>query len=416
MQTPSRDAFPIEWIRDRFPAVKVAAAQDPPFAFMDAAGGAQVPEFSLDLVGQYFLKRNVYHAGLYRRAREARTSLAEIRRRLAQFIGAASPDEVVFGLNATTLLSMFAASFGRLLKPGDEIVTTRLEHEANVTPWLRLGHAGVLTRFWAPRAGDRRLDLDGLDALLSNRTRLVAITGASNILGTITDIPCVARLVHDRGAFLLVDGVHLAPHRRINVRRDGIDAVFCSGYKIFGPHMGFGACTRELFHRLPSLNHRFLGDDAKLELGMQNCEGLAAMEGVLRYFAELAARLDLQAEDPYDGVFDAIAGYERMLSERLIEGLRSIKGVHVYGIVDPRQFDVRTPTAAITLEGRTVEEVARALGERGLGVNQGHMYAPRVIQWLGLADSGGVVRVSLCHYNTVEEVERLVAELTAIAG
>ena len=149
---------------------------------------------------------------------------------------------------------------------------------------------------------------------------------------------------------------------------------------------------------------------------MQNCEGLAALEGVLRYFSELAARLGLQAEDPYDGVFDAIAGYERMLSECLIEGLRGIKGVHVYGIVNPRQFEARTPTAAITLEGHLAEEVARALGEQGFGVNQGHMYAPRVIEWLGVEDSGGVVRVSLCHYNTVEEIERLVAGLGAIAG
>ncbi|UCC30954.1 MAG: cysteine desulfurase-like protein [Phycisphaerales bacterium] len=409
MREAGQRPFPIEWVRRRFPAVRIAENRDPSFAFMDNAGGAQAPDSALDQMRRYFCERHVYHAGPYDQARMTEEAFAAIRRRMAHFMGASSPDEIVFGLNATTLLSLFSASLGQILEAGDEIITTCLEHEANVTPWLRLKSVGAATRFWKPRGPDGVLDIEDLRQLLSDRTRVVAVTGASNILGTVTDIARVAEVVHDHGAVLVVDGVHYAPHRRINIRRDSIDAFVCSGYKLFGAHIGFLACSRDLLDRLPSLNHYFLGDKAKLELGVQNFEGMAATEGVLQYLSDLAGESGIAADDLYDQLFEAIAAYERTLSEQLISGLNEVEGVHVYGITDPKGFDMRTPTAAITVEGHRPEEIARRLGERGLGVNHGHMYAPRVIEWLGLADSGGVVRVSLCHYNTPAEIERLLA-------
>lgn len=410
--TPS--SFPIEWVRSQFPAVLRAEQERPPFAFMDNAGGAQVPDTVLDHMRRHFLERDVYHAGSYRHALQARQFLVDIRERMAEYMGASSPDEIVFGLNATTLLGMFATALRRTLKPGDEIISTRLEHEANVTPWLRLRPEGVVVHFWNPRAPEGRLEPSDLETLLCDRTRLVAVTGASNILGAVTDIARVAKLVHNRGAILLVDAVHYAQHRRIHFGRDGMDAVFCSGYKWFGAHIGFAACTRSLLDKLQSLNHFFLENKLKFELGMQNSEGLAATHGVLVYLSDLAGELGMSGESPYDGLFDAIAAYERSLSEHLVGGLKQIERVHIYGITEPNAFAMRTPTVAMTVDGLSPGVVARQLGERGLGVIHGHMYAPRVIEWLGLAESGGVVRISLCHYNTITEIDRLLEALKDI--
>jgi cysteine desulfurase family protein (TIGR01976 family) len=381
---------------------------------MDNAGGAQVPDSALDEMRRYFHDRNVYHAGAYRRAEQTRDAFTAIRRRIAGFLGASSPGEVIFGLNATTLLSMFAAALRVTLEPGDEIVVTCLEHEANVTPWLRLESTGAVLRFWIPRAPEATLEVEDLETLLSDRTRLIAVTGASNILGTVTDIPSVATLARAREAIFLVDGVHYAAHRRVNVRRDSMDAFFCSGYKFFGAHIGFAACAEWVLDRLPSLNHSFVGSGFKLELGMQNFEGLAATEGVLRYLSDLAGELGIKGRDAYEELFDAIVAYERMLSGRLLDGLLNIGGVHVYGITDPGRFDMRTPTVAFTVDGHTPGHVARRLGERGFGVNHGHMYAPRVIEWLGLTDSGGVIRASLCHYNSLDEISRFLMALAKI--
>jgi selenocysteine lyase/cysteine desulfurase len=214
MRTTTAERFPVEWVRDQFPAVRIGKSEDMPFAFMDNAGGAQIPDSALDEIRRFFHERNVYHAGAYRRAERTRDAFAAIRRRIAGFLGASSSGEVVFGLNATTLLAMFAEALRVTLESGDEIVVTCLEHEANVTPWLRLESGGAMIRFWNARAPEGTLEVEDLEALLSARTRLVAVTGASSILGTVTDIRSVATLAHDHGAILLVDGVHYVPHRR----------------------------------------------------------------------------------------------------------------------------------------------------------------------------------------------------------
>jgi cysteine desulfurase family protein (TIGR01976 family) len=406
--------FPINWVRSRFPAVAAAEDEKPPFAYMDNAGGAQVPDTVISGAERFFIERNVNLGGPYRRCRDNMAAVDEVRERLTGFLGAAAPDEIFFSLNATTLIRLFATSIREVLKPGDEIILTSLDHEANVTAWLRLQSAGVKVHFWNPRGNEALLQLGDLKGLLSERTRLVAVCGASNLLGTINDLKAISELVHRQDAILFVDGVHSAPHKRSNIQRDGVDVFVCSGYKIFGSHIGIAACRRSLLEQLPSLNHYFLKDRLKFELGTQNFEGMAAMAGLLDYFDELAKELGILEGNPYDRLFEAIGAYERNLSERLIGGLLQIPGMHVYGLTDPAKFPQRTPTAAFTLEGRSPVEVATVLGKANIGVNFGDLYAARIVDWLGLRHSGGVVRASLVHYNTVAEIDRLLENLSAI--
>lgn len=413
MDRGSKIDFPIAWARECFPAVYKAEKEDPPFAFMDNAGGTQVPLWVLRNVGRYYVEQNVNLHGPYRHSITNTEFLSKIRQKTAEFLGASSPDETIFGLNATTLIRLFATAFGQTLNAGDEIIISGLEHEANVTPWLRLQQAGVKILFWQPRGPEALLQEGDLKALLSERTRLVAVTGASNLLGTINDCANIAKLVHEAGGIIFVDGVHAAPHMRTNVKRDQIDMFVCSGYKIFGAHIGLAACSEKLLNRIPSLNHYFL-DGLKLELGTQNFEGLAAMDGVFEYFHALAKQMNIEDENPYERLFDRIGSYERYLSEYTIPKMQKIDGITVYGITDPKRYNSRTPTVAFNLQGHHPLDVAGKLGEAGLGVNDGDLYAARIVEWLGLKDSGGVVRASLCHYNTTEEIDRLLEEIKKI--
>jgi cysteine desulfurase family protein (TIGR01976 family) len=405
--------FPIAWVRGKFPAVKKAEEEQPPFAFMDNAGGAQVPEEVLGRVEGFFLEQNVNLHGPYRHS-EVNTQFVEVmRRRMGEFLGASSEHEIVFGLNATTIMRLFSTSFAQTLKQGDEIIISGLEHEADVTPWLRLQSLGATIRFWQPRGDEALLQEGDLKALLSERTRLVAVTGASNLLGTINDCAGMAELAHEAGALLFIDGVHSAPHVRTRVQGDGIDVFVCSGYKVFGAHVGIAAVRRGLMDRLPSLNHYFL-KSLKLELGTQNFEGLAAMDGVLEYFQALAKQMGNRGEDAYDFAFRGIGRYEQILTRRILEGLRAIDGVRIYGIISPERFSRRTPTVAFNIAGKHPRDVAKRLGQSGFGVNNGDLYAARIVDWLGLKNSGGVVRASLCHYNTIEEIDGLLKAVREI--
>jgi len=240
------NSFPIDWVRSRFPAVTAAEKQTPPFAFMDNAGGAQVPDIAIERMNRFFIERNVNLQGPYRQSRENTEFVEEMRERLSAFFGAASPDEVIYGLNATTLIRLLATASREDFSAGDEIIISTLEHEANVTPWLRLQLDGIKIRFWEPRGPEAMLELGDLKALLTDSTRLVAVCGASNLLGTVNDISAIAEIVHESGAVLFVDGVHSAPHRRTSVGRDGADVFVCSGYKVFGAHIGFAAVSNRL--------------------------------------------------------------------------------------------------------------------------------------------------------------------------
>ena len=405
--------FPIDWVRGRFPAVIKAEKENPPFAFMDNAGGAQVPHPVLRNIVGFFVEQNVNMHGPYRHSINNTAFLAEMRDRLARFLGATNDYEIIYGLNATTIIRLFATAFGRTIKPGDEIVVSGLEHEANVTPWLRFRNLGARLQFWQPRGPEALLEEGDLKAIISEKTRLLAVTGASNLLGTINDCDRIAKLAHEAGAVLFVDGVHAAPHLRTRVQRDEIDCFVFSGYKVFGAHIGIAACRKSILDKLPSLNHYFL-DRRKLELGTQNFEGLAGMAGVLEYFEALAKKLGIVDDNPYDQLYNAISTYERTLSLRLFAGLQEVGGVEIYGISDPDKFHKRTPTAAFNVRDLKPLAVASRLGDAGFGVNDGHLYAARIAEWLGLKERGGVVRASLCHYNTIEETDRFITALRKI--
>jgi cysteine desulfurase family protein (TIGR01976 family) len=406
-------AFPIDWVRKRFPALIAAEKEKPPFIYMDNAGGAQVPDTVISAAERFFIERNVNHGGPYGRCKNNTAAIDEVRARLAEFLGAASPDEICFSLNATTLIRLFATSLRETFRPGDEIILTNLDHEANITPWLKLQKDGIKVKFWDPRGSEALLQPGDLKTLLSERTKVVAVCGASNLLGTVNDLRAISELVHKQGAILFVDGVHFAPHRRSHVVRDGVDVFVCSGYKVFGSHIGIAACRRTLLELLPTLNHYFLKDRLKFELGTQNFEGLAAMGGLLDYLRKLAKELCIREENLYDKLFDAIGAYERSLSGHLVGGLQQIPGLRVYGITDQKKFTMRTPTAAFTIDGRSPLEVSTVLGKANIGVNFGDLYAARIVDWLGLRPSGGVIRASLVHYNTTAEIDRL---LEVLAG
>lgn len=400
------ETFPSEWVRSQFPAIEKAEREDPPFVFLDNAAGGQVPKQLIKSYNAFVEDSYVLGGAHYNRSQLVSSMANDVRARSAEFLGASDPADVLFGLNATTILRLFATAIGETLIQGDEIIVSGLEHEANVTPWLRLQKRGIVLKFWKPRGPEARLQTGDLLALLSDRTRIVAVTAASNFLGTLTDIPQYTKLAHEHGAIIVVDGVHYAPHRRIRVEADDIDFLVCSGYKFFGPHLGLGYCRSSLGDKLPSLNHYFL-DSNKLEIGAQNIEGLAALGGVFDYFDALADKLNIREEPSLDALFAKLSAYESELTLRLLRGMSAIKGITIYGISDPEKIDERVATVAFLKEGLPPEEMSRKLCAGGFGVRFGHLYAPRLADHLRVASTNGVVRISLCHYNTADEVDRL---------
>lgn len=405
-------SLPISWVREQFPAIVEAQREAAPTRFFDNAAGAQVPHQALDAIQRYIERHYALGGAAYRRSSEAEAIVESVRRRAAQFLGTPDADEVVFGLNATTTLRLFVTALGETLKSGDGIIISALEHEANVSPWLRLQRYGVELGFWPARGPEALLQEGDLRSMLSMGTpKVVAVTAASNLLGTMPDIRAIADIAHAEGALVVVDAVHFAPHRHVDVRAMGVDFLVCSGYKIFGPHVALAYCSAALMERLPSLNHFFL-QGHKLELGSQNNEGIAALGGAFDYLDELGAKLGLPAGD-FAGVFGHISAWETHLSARMLAGLTAIPGVTVFGITDPSKLDRRVATYSFRKEGLTPEALAQKICDAGFAVRHGDAYAARLAEHLKVAKSGGVVRASLSHYNTLEEVEEFLAVVTA---
>lgn len=397
------DRFPIAWARAQFPAIVAAEDESPRTIFFDNAAGAQVPRQALTAIHSYIERHYALGGAAYQRSAEASAVIDSVRRRAADFLGAGDPGEIIFGLNASTTLRLFATAIGETLKNGDGIIVSGLEHEANVSPWLRLQRFGVEIGFWPVRGPQSLLQEGDLRSLLSMGTpRIVAVTAASNLLGTMPDIRAIADIAHAEGAIVVVDAVHYAPHRRIDVRALGVDFLVCSGYKIFGPHVSLAWCNPDLMDRLPNLNHFFL-PHYKLELGSQNNEGIAALGGAFVYLDELGARCGLAAGD-FTGVFSTIAAWEGALSAQMLAGLKAIPGITVFGITDPSLLDRRVATYSFRKEGLTPEALAAKICAAGIAVRHGDAYASRLAEHLKVAKSGGVVRASLSHYNTPEEV------------
>jgi cysteine desulfurase family protein (TIGR01976 family) len=409
--------FDVHSIRRRFPALGLS--QDgQPMVFFDGPGGTQVPESVIDAVSRYYRESNANHEGAFLTSRRSDAIVDEAHAAVADLLGV-DADEMTFGPNMTTLTFHISRSIGATMQPDDEIVVTGLDHQANIDPWLAMASdRGLTVRVWEPSLEDCTLHLEDLEALLSPRTRLVAVGWASNAVGTINPIAEIAALVHGAGAWLYVDAVHAAPHLSLDARAVGADFVACSVYKFFGPHVGALFGRREILASLPTYKVRPAGH--RFETGTGNFEGYAGALAAVEYLAAVGvsdgdASPTANRRAKLMAGMAAIRGYELDLYRRLAAGLSSIGGLRLLGIVDPAEFERRTPTAAFTLDGHTSRQVAEALGDRGIAVWDGDFYATGLMERLGLAPDG-VVRVGLTHYNTAAEVDRLLEALRDIAA
>lgn len=408
-------------LRDRFPAL-AREVDGRPAVFADAPGGSQVPETVIEAIAAYLRSSNANTHGAFATSRETDALIEEAHRAAADLLNAGD-DEVIFGPNATSLLFQLSRSIARTLRPGDEVVVTRLDHDANIRPWVMAAEdAGATVRWVDIREEDATLDRESFEEALSERTRVVAFTLASNAVGTITPAAELVRIVRERtGAIVACDGVHLAQHRRIDVRALDADLVVVSPYKIFGPHLGICFGRRELLASLTPYKVRPAPDDVpyRFETGTQNHEGFAGWVAAVAYLAEVGRAHGRLAgpsrREEIAAAYEAIASWEQGLAARFLEGARSVPGLRVYGITEPERLAERTPTFAVRLSGQHPAETAAALGERGILVWDGHYYALELMERLGLQASGGAVRIGFCHYHTPAEVDRVLEELARLA-
>jgi cysteine desulfurase family protein (TIGR01976 family) len=380
-------AFDVAAVRARFSAL------DRPTAFFDAPGGTQAPDSVIEAMRAYLRESNANLGGPFETSRRSDALIVSAHHTAARFLGC-DADEVGFGQNMTTLNFALTRTVGRELRAGDEIVVTRLDHDGNVSPWLQLADdLGLVVRFVDLNEEDATLDMDDLERQMGERTRVVAFPWASNAVGTITDVRRIVELAHDAGALAWVDAVHYAPHGPIDVRDVGADVLLCSPYKFFGPHLGLFYGRRELLERWRPYKVRPAPDEpvsARFETGTLPHEALAGFEAAVAYVESVG--------------WDGILAHERDLGERLLAGLPD--GLRLYG---RPTMEGRAPTFAVTVPGLTPEQAATRLAERDLAVWWGDYYAVEVMQRLGLSD--GAVRLGIIHYNTGEEVDRLLSAL-----
>lgn len=412
----------IAWVRSQFPALN-EKVDGKSAVFFDAPGGTQVPQRVIAAMSEYLTRSNSNTHGAFLTSRRTDETIAEAHVAAGDLLGC-DPEEIVFGPNMTTLTFGISRAIGRELQPGDEIVVTYLDHDADVAPWRALEETGAVIRGVDIRVDDCTLDMESFRQQLSPRTKLVATGYASNAVGTINDVRTIVREAHRVGAMAFVDAVHYAPHGPIDVRELDCDFLACSAYKFFGPHLGVLYGKAEHLKRLRPYKVRPASDEIpwRWETGTQNHEGLAGLTAALDYLDELGRRYSPDnAPQPEDGrkgrrqallnAMHTIKRYERWMAEHLVLGLLEIPGVKFYGIRETPRFDCRTPTVAIRLGDAHPRAVAEYLGHNGIFVWDGNYYALSVTERLGVEESGGMVRIGLAHYNTVQEIDRLLAAL-----
>jgi cysteine desulfurase family protein (TIGR01976 family) len=408
--------FPVEMLRRRFPALRSAGS----CVFFDNAAGAQLPDGVIEAVRRHLIEHNVQRGGRYHRSQAVDAMIWHARRQVAALVNARRPEEIAFGMNATSFIRVVSLAIGQTLGERDEIIVTDLDHEANIATWLALERMGAKVRWWRLR-DDGRLHADDLRGVLGARTRLVACTLTSNAIGTIVDVRAAAELAHGAGAEIFLDAVHYGPHGVIDVQAFDCDYLVCSGYKIFSPHMGFLWGRYEALAALPTFREDFIPDEppCKLEAGTFIYENVAGMAAAVDYLAELGSMLGAQrgAAAPESSLRDrcrsamaAIRRYEELLSVELLRSLHEC-GADIYGIQDEARVAERVPTVCFNIPALPPAAVAEAAAAEGIGLRDGHMYSPRLMRRLGLSIESGAVRVSLAHYNTIEEVRRFGALL-----
>ena len=400
--------FPSDRIRSLFPALN----QDPRFIFFDNAAGAQIPKVVFDAINGHLLQCNVQRGGRYAKSREVDATIARARESVADLINARDPNEVAFGMNATSFLRLLSLAIGRALGTRNEIVVTELDHEANIATWLQLEREGAKIVWWKMRE-DNNLHVEDLVSLLTSKTRLVSCTVASHALGSIVDVTTVAKLAHAAGAEVVLDCVHYSPHALIDVQAFDCDYLVCSGYKVFAPHMGFMWGRLELLYELQTFREDFIPDapPGKIEAGTFIYENVAGMGAAVTYLEALGNNFTLketEAEptsrrDSLVRAMTSIREYEAGLSREMLDVLQAV-GAIIYGIDNPTRLAERVPTFCFNLANISPALVTETMSDRGIGIRDGHMYAPRLMKHLGLGLDAGVIRASILHYNTIEEI------------
>ena len=387
-----------------------------PAVFFDNPGGTQVPNTVIEAVADYYRGSNANVGGAFATSRRTDAVVAGARAAVADLLNAPGPETIVFGPSMTALTFHLARSLAETIKPGDEAIVTTLDHDANVAPWLDLEAAGVVIKVVDIHPENATLDMEGLEAALSPRTRLVAVTAASNAVGTMPDVTRITRMAQEAGALVFIDAVQFAPHAPVDVQALDCDFLACSAYKFFGPHMGVLYGKADHLTRLTPHKVRPSKDAIpyRWESGTLNHEGLAGVTAAVDYLAGIGERFGPPAPDRrlrLRAAMSAIRGYEQTLSRRLLDGLAGIEDVKVWGLTDMARLDERLPTVAFTWPRLSPRETAEYLAARGFCVWSGNYYALGLMERLGLEEHGGAVRVGLAHYNTIEEIDRMVAAL-----
>ena len=408
-------------LRARFPALARTGSDGRPVVFADAPGGSQTPDTVIEAVAGHLRGGLSNTHGAFATSRATDALIADAHVAGADLLGV-DPDEIVFGANSTTLLLHLSRSFARTIGPGDEVVVTRLDHDANIRPWiLAAADAGATVRWVDVRDDDVTLDDGSFDAALTERTKLVAFTLASNAVGTIAPAAELVRRAKAIGPIVALDGVHLAQHRSIDLGAIGADLVAASPYKFFGPHQGVLAARREILdawepYRLRPADETNPG---RWETGTQDHEAMAGTIAAIDYLASIGTVHGSPADGSRSAAlragFAEIEHHERTLAIRFLEGVREIERIRLYGIADPARVGERTPTFAIRVADQHPLATADALADRGIFVWDGHHYAIELYDRLGLNASGGAVRIGFCHYHTVEEVDRVLDTLADLA-
>jgi cysteine desulfurase family protein (TIGR01976 family) len=410
-------------VRQQFPTL------DRSDVFFDNPGGTQIARQSLERINQYLLNCNANHEGAFATSRQSDEILHEAHTAMADFLNAASPDEIVFGNNMTTLTLHISRSLARTLQAGDEIVVTRMDHDANISPWLLIAEDRGCKVTWVDfDVEEGTLDLEDFARAMEHKPKIVAFGYASNALGTVNPVRKLTRMAKEAGALVYVDAVQYAPHGPIDVQDLGCDFLVCSAYKFFGPHAGILYGRRDVLSELKAYKVRPASNDlpSKFETGTQNHEGISGVLGAIEYFEWLGAQFGQPTEE---GMLDGFAGrrltlkqamtavraYEFEMSRLLILAIQSVAGTTIHGVTDLKRLDERVPTVSFTLEGQQPRRVAELLAEQGFYVWDGNYYALAVTERLGLENKGGMVRIGPVHYNTPEEISRVGAALRKIA-
>jgi cysteine desulfurase family protein (TIGR01976 family) len=418
----TRAPFDVDWARAQFPALR-QTVNGFPAAFLDAPAGTQVPQRVMDAVREYFEQSNANTCGAFATSRRTDAMIAGARAAMADFFHC-DADEVFFGPNMTTLTFALARGIGRELKCGDEIVVTTLDHDANVAPWRALEERGVAVRQVDIREPECTLDMKDFRSKITSRTKIVAVGYASNAVGTINPVAEIIRLAHEAGALAFIDAVHYAPHGSIDVRALDCDSLACSPYKFFGPHMGCIYGKRELLLRFKPYKVRPAPETLpdRWETGTQIHEGLAGVTAAIDYLADLGRHCEPSLAGgtntrraALEAAYRATREHEMALAARMIRGLLEIPGLRFYGIADPARFGERVGTVGVRVGKLTPLKCAKFLGERGIFTWDGNYYALNLTERLGVEKTGGLLRIGVVHYNTAEEVDRLLAALCDLA-